>query len=70
MELADVIYNDYLKKNAIIYICGDATYMAKDVNQCFKKILMQYEGVEEGRAEEMLSEMRKSHRYQEDVWHS
>ena len=70
MEQAENIYNNYLKKNATIYICGDATYMAKDVHTCFKKILMQFEGVEEERAEEMLTEMRKVHRYQEDVWHS
>jgi len=70
MEHAEMIYNQYLKKGAIIYICGDATYMAKDVNTCFKQMLMKYEAVEEARAEEMLSEMRKNHRYQEDVWHS
>ena len=69
-ERSEEIYKNYLSKNGVVYVCGDATQMAKDVMKAIKQIYEKYEGKTEKEAEAIVSEMRKNHRYQEDVWHS
>mmetsp|Transcript_25362 Transcript_25362/g.35102 ORF Transcript_25362/g.35102 Transcript_25362/m.35102 type:complete len:673 (+) Transcript_25362:329-2347(+) len=70
VENSKNIYENYVQKNAVVYVCGDATQMAKDVAQCFVNMFKEHEGLNDAEAEERLAAMRKSHHYQEDVWHS
>jgi sulfite reductase (NADPH) flavoprotein alpha-component len=69
-EHSQELYEQYLSKNGVVYVCGDATQMARDVQACIRRIFEKYEGKSEEEAERMISAMKKSHRYQEDVWHS
>ena len=84
-EKSEEIYEQYLSKkgevvscscgrinlpSGVVYVCGDATQMAKDVMKAIKHIFEKFEGKSEKEAENIVAEMRKSHRYQEDVWHS
>ena len=63
-EVADLIFN----QGAVIYICGDAKNMARNVLETFLEIFQQYKGIslEEGRKE--LMQLRADERYHEDIW--
>jgi sulfite reductase alpha subunit-like flavoprotein len=63
-------FHSHFLESGVIYVCGDATQMAKDVMKAIKQIYEKYEGKTEKEAENIVAEMRKNHRYQEDVWHS
>jgi sulfite reductase (NADPH) flavoprotein alpha-component len=51
-----------------VYICGDATHMAKDVDKVLCRILVECAGLSEDRANDHLRMMEKSERYMLDVW--
>ncbi|KAJ9051383.1 hypothetical protein DSO57_1005091 [Entomophthora muscae] len=51
-----------------IYVCGDAKYMAKDVNQCFINMALELGGFSEEAAQAYVKKLRAQSRYQEDVW--
>lgn len=53
---------------ALIYVCGDAKGMARDVAQALRTIIREYKGLDEAGAEAYLKELRNSRRYLEDVW--
>ncbi|MCL9777042.1 assimilatory sulfite reductase (NADPH) flavoprotein subunit [Vibrio methylphosphonaticus] len=58
----------WLQEGAHIYVCGDATHMAKDVNSALVEIAKQYGGKDLADAEEYINELRKAKRYQKDVY--
>lgn len=62
----DLIHN----KNANIYICGDATRMAKDVYKQFANIAMSCGNLSQHQATEYLKYLQASGRYKTDVWAS
>lgn len=70
----DLIYThkeefyDWIKKGAIIYVCGDAKNMAKDVEATIIKILSEYEKIELKQAQLMLRALKKERRYNLDVY--
>ncbi|MCU4175620.1 diflavin oxidoreductase [Carboxylicivirga sp. N1Y90] len=66
-ENADELYK-WLNEGAVIYVCGDKNKMAKDVRKTFAQILQEKENLSEEEAEAKLLELRKSQRYQEDVY--
>ena len=49
-------------------MCGDATYMAKDVENALISIVQQYGEKSEADAKAYLVELRKAKRYQKDVY--
>lgn len=62
--LLDLIEN----QEAVIYVCGDAKNMSKDVNQTFMTILKEKKGMSESQAKSHVTKLRLDRRYLEDVW--
>ncbi|CAI5759352.1 unnamed protein product [Candida verbasci] len=60
--------NDLLLQGAIIYVCGDASQMARDVQQSFAKIISQERDIPLEKARELTRSLKVQNRYQEDVW--
>ncbi len=58
----------WLEQGAYVYICGDATYMAKDVHQALLSVIETHGNKEKAEAEEYLNALRKAKRYQKDVY--
>ncbi len=58
----------WLEQGAYVYICGDATYMAKDVYQALLSVIEIHGNKEKLAAEEYLNALRKAKRYQKDVY--
>jgi sulfite reductase alpha subunit-like flavoprotein len=64
-ELRDLV----LRKNAHVYVCGDASRMAKDVFKAFTNIVAaDGEGSSFQAADSYLREVKKAGRWSEDVW--
>lgn len=57
-----------LNDKGFIYVCGDASSMARSVQAALAKILAQENGVSEEAAAETLRSYKTNNRYQEDVW--
>lgn len=60
----DWIYN----QKAVIYVCGDAQKMAKDVHKTLQKIASLEGGLSEESAKSLLQSLRKERRYLLDVY--
>ena len=58
----------WLQEGAYVYVCGDATHMAKDVNDALLQIIQQQGKHTQVEAEQFLTELRKNKRYQKDVY--
>jgi len=58
----------WIQQGAHIYVCGDATRMAKDVEETLLAIIAQYGGMDNESADEYLSDLRIARRYQRDVY--
>jgi sulfite reductase (NADPH) flavoprotein alpha-component len=58
----------WLQEGAYIYVCGDATRMAKDVHEALILVAEQQGGLNREKAEEFINELRKAKRYQRDVY--
>lgn len=67
MEKAAAI-NEQLEKGAFIYVCGDASKMARDVQATFVKIISEHRNVTPEKAAELVRSLKTLSRYQEDVW--
>lgn len=58
----------WLQQGAHVYVCGDATHMAKDVHQALLTVIEQQGNKTREQAEQYLNELRKTKRYQRDVY--
>ncbi|EMA8584877.1 NADPH-dependent assimilatory sulfite reductase flavoprotein subunit, partial [Escherichia coli] len=58
----------WLQQGAYLYVCGDASRMAKDVEQALLEIVMAQGNKNIEEADEYLSELRLERRYQRDVY--
>ncbi|WP_185962487.1 assimilatory sulfite reductase (NADPH) flavoprotein subunit [Vibrio furnissii] len=67
LEQAEQVWQ-WLQDGAYVYICGDATRMAKDVHEALIVIGQQQGGLSREKAEEYFNELRKAKRYQRDVY--
>ncbi|ELL9332426.1 assimilatory sulfite reductase (NADPH) flavoprotein subunit [Vibrio fluvialis] len=67
LEQADQVWQ-WLQDGAYVYICGDATRMAKDVHEALIVVAQQQGGLSREKAEEYFNELRKAKRYQRDVY--
>ena len=56
------------KEKANFYVCGDASNMARAVNDVLGKIVSEQRGVSAEKGEEVVKMMRSTSQYQEDVW--
>jgi sulfite reductase (NADPH) flavoprotein alpha-component len=59
---------DWLQKGAFLYICGDASRMAKDVDSALHDILQLHGGFTEMEAKSYVKQMRADKRYLRDVY--
>lgn len=58
----------WLGEGAHIYVCGDATRMAKDVDKAILDVIAQHGGMSEDDAADYLNDLREADRYQRDVY--
>ncbi|WP_413114001.1 assimilatory sulfite reductase (NADPH) flavoprotein subunit [Thaumasiovibrio sp. DFM-14] len=58
----------WIEDGAYLYVCGDASQMAKDVHDALLTVVEQHGGKSREQAEAYLSELRKAKRYQKDVY--
>jgi sulfite reductase (NADPH) flavoprotein alpha-component len=58
----------WLQNGAHVYVCGDAMYMAKDVENALLTIYQTHGNLSEAEAKKALLELRKAKRYQKDVY--
>lgn len=59
---------EWLERGGYFYICGDATYMAKDVDKALHEIIQQHGNMDELAAETYVNNLKKSKRYVRDVY--
>ena len=58
----------WLQEGAQVYVCGDASRMAKDVNEALHLIAQQHGAMSEDAAKEYISDLSEGHRYHRDVY--
>ena len=58
----------WLQNGAHIYVCGDATRMARDVENTLLEIIRTEGNLSEDDAEDYLNTLREDKRYQRDVY--
>ena len=59
---------DWLEGGAHLYVCGDASRMAKDVHAALRDLVAEHGGRDHDAAEEYLSELQQQGRYARDVY--
>ena len=57
-----------LQDGAYFYVCGDASRMAKDVDNALKTIAETHGQMSAEAAAEYVAQLKKDHRYQRDVY--
>nr|WP_086939467.1 assimilatory sulfite reductase (NADPH) flavoprotein subunit [Thaumasiovibrio occultus] len=67
LEQAEQVWQ-WLQDGAYLYICGDATRMAKDVHDALVTVAEEQGGKTREEAETYFNELRKAKRYQKDVY--
>lgn len=58
----------WLQEGASIYVCGDASRMAKDVHNTLGRIAQEQGAMSEQSAEEFVGALKEQHRYHRDVY--
>lgn len=66
-ERGEEIYR-WLEEGAHLYVCGDASRMAKDVQQALMDLIARHGGKTPEEAKAYLETLRKAKRYQRDVY--
>jgi sulfite reductase (NADPH) flavoprotein alpha-component len=51
-----------------VYVCGDASRMAKDVHSALRTIVAEQGGMTNDAAEEYVDSLKEQHRYHRDVY--
>lgn len=67
LEQAALFWN-WLQDGASVYVCGDASRMAKDVHAALHKIVENQGGMSMHAAEEYVHTLKEEHRYHRDVY--
>ena len=60
--------HDWIANGAHIYVCGDATRMAPDVDNALREILVEHGGKSDEDARETLNQLTQERRYARDVY--
>jgi sulfite reductase (NADPH) flavoprotein alpha-component len=58
----------WLEAGAHLYVCGDAEFMAPDVDAALRQVVQRHGGLSEERADEYVLELQRQRRYQKDVY--
>ena len=67
IEQAEQVWQ-WLQEGAYLYVCGDATRMAKDVHEALVTIAEKHGNQSREQAEQYINDLRKAKRYQRDVY--
>ncbi|MFB9137288.1 assimilatory sulfite reductase (NADPH) flavoprotein subunit [Vibrio olivae] len=67
LENAEQVWQ-WIQDGAYIYVCGDATHMAKDVHEALIEVAVNHGNLAREDAEEFINNLRKEKRYQRDVY--
>jgi sulfite reductase (NADPH) flavoprotein alpha-component len=67
MQNAPLFWN-WLEDGACVYVCGDASRMAKDVHATLRTIVEKERNMSHERAEEYITALKEQHRYHRDVY--
>ncbi|VFP82234.1 NADPH-dependent assimilatory sulfite reductase flavoprotein subunit [Candidatus Erwinia haradaeae] len=59
---------NWIQDGAHLYICGNASHMAKDVEKALLKIIEKFGKMDIKTADDFLNDLRIEHRYQRDVY--
>lgn len=62
------LFWSWLEEGASVYVCGDASRMAKDVHAALQLIVQQQGGMQAQEAEEYVQTLKDAHRYHRDVY--
>lgn len=60
--------NELLQEGAFIYVCGDASKMARDVQSTFVNLISKERGLLIEKAADLVRSLKVQNKYQEDVW--
>lgn len=58
----------WLQEGAHFYVCGDASRMAKDVDEALRTVAMEHGGLSAEEADDYFRQLKKDKRYQRDVY--
>jgi sulfite reductase (NADPH) flavoprotein alpha-component len=58
----------WLEEGASVYVCGDASRMAKDVHVALHTIVANQGGMSSDAADDYLQSLKERHRYHRDVY--
>ena len=58
----------WLQDGASVYVCGDATHMARDVDAALHTIIGQQGNLDADAAKDYVQQMKDDRRYQRDVY--
>jgi sulfite reductase (NADPH) flavoprotein alpha-component len=67
LEQAQTFWS-WLQEGASVYVCGDASRMAKDVHAAIQSIVAKQGGMSNEAAEEYVHSLKEQHRYHRDVY--
>lgn len=67
LEQAPLFWS-WLQDGASVYVCGDASHMAKDVHAALHRIVEKEAGMPPHAAEEYVQTLHQEHRYHRDVY--
>lgn len=67
LEQGEEVYQ-WLEEGAHVYVCGDANYMAKDVNDALISLVATHGQKTEQDAEAYVNDLRRAKRYKKDVY--
>jgi sulfite reductase (NADPH) flavoprotein alpha-component len=59
---------NWLEQGGYFYVCGDATYMAKDVDKALHEIIEQHGDKTAEQASDYVNQLKKDKRYVRDVY--
>lgn len=59
---------EWIQNGAYIYVCGNASHMAHDVEKEILNIIVKYANINFEKADEFLNELRIKKRYQRDIY--
>ena len=59
---------EWLEEGAYFYVCGDASRMAKDVDEALHRIVREAGGRSADEAVSYIEDMKKARRYRKDVY--
>lgn len=60
--------NTLLEAGAFVYVCGDASKMAREVQATLATIISKERGISQEKSSELIRSFKVQNRYQEDVW--